>query len=111
MRLEQLHQRSDDVEHEDHFGFAEGLHAKGQQQDLNQQSCQKEEIVTCQPCMVWPEKARAKHQSQQESAKKARPGLLEDEEAKLPEEGCKPAGGLVALQPETEGMETGELGV
>jgi hypothetical protein len=105
--LEDFHYGADDMEDEDDFCFADGLHAQKEQERLHGEGGQKQKIVSRQPCVRWPVPFRQQHEGQDDSAEETGPGLLETKETEFPEKSIHPAGGSMVFKPDTDFVETG----
>jgi hypothetical protein len=85
--LEEFHDGSDDVEDEDDLGFADGLHAKDEQESLDGECGEEEEVVAGEWRVRWVEEFGEEDEREEDSTEEAGPGLLEGEEEELPKDG------------------------
>jgi uncharacterized protein involved in type VI secretion and phage assembly len=79
-RLEQLHHRADDVEHEDDQRLVPALQLQREQSRLDRDGGDDEKVVAGQRRVGGPEQMGAHQQGQHQTAEQAGPGLFQAEQ-------------------------------
>jgi hypothetical protein len=92
-RLEDLHDRADDVEQRDDLGLVDGFEPPRQHGDLNGNGGEEQEVIAAERRTFRIPKRRRDDQRDQRAPEQTGPGLLDAEPHEFVDEGC---GGTLA---------------